>query len=133
MSNTEYINPACLGTPPGNFSWLTQSGNIIWLSGMVAVDAQGNLVGAGDAEAQTRQIYANVEAALKERGGSLNSLVKTVTYVVGREHLGPMSTVREGLKQKGVMTNMPASTLLLVAGLGSPDWLVEMDAVAVIA
>ena len=132
MSNAQYINPQCLAAPPGNFSWMTRSGNIVWLAGMVGIDKSGNIVGVGDAEAQTRQVYANVEAQLKEIGGSLNNLVKTVTYVVGREHVPGMARVRGGLRSEGKMTNMPASTLLIVAGLQDPDYLVEMDAVAVI-
>ncbi len=132
MSKVEYVNPAALCAPPGNFSWLTQSGNIIWLSGMVAVDRSGAFIGEGDVEAQTQQIYANVDAALRERGGSISNLVKTVTYVVGRENLGPMQRVRAAWKQSGKLTNLPASTLLLVAGLASPEYLVEMDAVAVV-
>lgn len=132
MPDAQYINPKCLAEPPGNFSWMTRSGNIVWLAGMVGIDKSGNIVGAGDSEAQTRQIYANVEAQLKEIGGGLDNLVKTVTYVVGRENVPGMSRVRGGLRKDGKMTNMPASTLLIVAGLQDPDYLVEMDAVAVI-
>ncbi len=132
MESAAYINPACLCPPPGNFSWLTQYENIIWLSGMVAVDKSGQIVGLGDAEQQARQIYTNVELALKERGASLDNMVKTVTYVVERENLPGVQRVRAGLRDAGAMNNLPASTLLLVAGLASPDYLVEMDAVAVI-
>ena len=120
MSKPQYVNPASLARPPGNFSWLVQqSENIVWLAGMVAVDRNGEVVGKGDAEKQTLQIYDNIEAALKERDASLANLVKTMK-------------VRPLLRQQGRLPNLPASTLLLVAGLQSPDYLVEMDAVAVL-
>jgi len=132
MKQAQYINPAALAPPPGNFSWLTRHGDVVWLSGMVAVDASGKIVGIGDAEQQARQIYANIDVALIELGAGLDNLVKTVTYVVGRSHLAGVQRIRAGLRKAGRMNNMPASTLLLVAGLASEDYLVEMDAVAVL-
>lgn len=132
MPKAQYINPGCLPKPPGNFSWLVQSDNVIWLAGMVGIDKNGEVVGKGDSEKQTMQIYENIEAALQERGASLANLVKTVTYIAGREHMAGSMKVRPLLRQQGRLPNLPASTLLLVAGLQSPDYLVEMDAVAVL-
>lgn len=133
MSQVQYINPASIAAPPGNFSWIVQHGDVLWFSGMVAIGKSGEFVGAGDSEKQARQIYENIEAALKERGGSLDSLVKTVTYVVGREHQPGVQRVRKSLRETGRLTKMPAGVLVLVAGLASEEYLVEVEAVAVIA
>lgn len=130
--HAEYINPDCLPKPRGNYSWLVQSEKIVWLSGMTAVGSDGKVTGIGDAEKQTAQIYDNIEAALKERGGSLSNIVKRVIYVVGRENIAPMTRVHPVLKQSGRVAQMPASTLVLVSGLQSEDYLVEIDVVAVL-
>jgi len=130
--HANYINPDCLPKPRGNYSWLVQSEKTVWLSGMVALGDDGKVVGVGDAEKQTQQIYDNIEAALKELGGSLSNIVKRVIYVVGRENIAGMTRVHPMLKQSGRVAQMPASTLVLVSGLQSEDCIVEIDVVAVL-
>jgi enamine deaminase RidA (YjgF/YER057c/UK114 family) len=129
---TKYINPASLPKPRGNYHWLVQSDKIVWLSGMVALNKEGVFVGKGDVERQTYQIYDNIEAALKECGGTLSNIVKRVIYVVGRENVAGMARVHPALKEAGRIAQMPASTLLVVAGLETEDCLIEIDVVAVL-
>ena len=87
MVARRYTNPASVCAPPGNFSWVAQAGKTIYLAGQVGIDRDGNTVGKGDAAAQVRQAFLNIDAALKENGGSLDNIVKITTYVVGRENL----------------------------------------------
>jgi len=131
MRETKHIQPACLPPPTGNFTWAVQSEKTVYLSGQVGIDASGKLV-AKDAESQARQIYVNMEMTLKELGGNLNSLVRTAIYIVGRENIEAHRRVRRELVASGRMMKKPASTMLLVAGLAEEDWVVEVDAIAVL-
>jgi enamine deaminase RidA (YjgF/YER057c/UK114 family) len=86
------------------------------------------MVGKGDPEAQVRQIWHNIEAAVKSIGGTLSDVVKTTTYVTNISYGGAVRKVREEL----FATNPPTSTLLVVSGLASPDYMVEIEAIAVV-
>ena len=83
---------------------------------MVAQDENGNVVGEGDAEAQTRQIWHNIGVAVQAAGGSLADIVKTTTYVTGIEHGAAVRRVRGELFPQ----NPPTSTLLVVSELANP-------------
>ncbi len=89
----------------------------------------GRTVHVGDPEAQIREVWANLEKAVKAAGGSLRDIVKTTTYVVGAENLGRIRAVRMTLLPP---EGRPTSTTLVVAGLADPDLLVEVEAIAVI-
>ncbi|MSQ70280.1 MAG: RidA family protein [Betaproteobacteria bacterium] len=132
MAERLYINPKALPDPPGNFSWVTRSGNTLYLAGQVGIDASGKTIGIGDAEAQVMQAYRNIEATLKELGGSLNNLVKVVTFVVGKENMAAARKGRKAVGDSGMMTIKPASTLVVVAALADDSWLVEVDAIAIL-
>lgn len=132
MPQPEYFNPASAGPTPPRFSQVVRWGNIVWLSGQQARDESGNIVGPGDAEAQARQIFRRLENILKELGGDLNSIVKTVTYVVGRENIAARGKVLDELREAGIIKNLPASTVVLVSGFVAPESLMEMDCIAVI-
>ena len=89
MANSTYMNPSGIADPsPSGFTAVVKAGNTVYIAGMVAQDENGNVVGAGDTEAQTRQIWRNIEVAVKAAGGTLADIVKTTTYVTGIEH-GP--------------------------------------------
>jgi enamine deaminase RidA (YjgF/YER057c/UK114 family) len=87
------------------------------------------VVGKGDAEAQVRQVWRNIETAVKSVGGTLQNVVKTTTYVTNIQHAAAVRQVRNELFRA---SNPPTSTLLVVAGLASPDYMVEIEAIAVV-
>ena len=126
----EFINPQGLASPPNNiYNHVVKVGNTVYISGQVSRDLEGRTAHVGDAEAQIRQVWANLEIAMKAAGGSLNDIVKTTTYVVGRENLAKIRVARLALLPS---EDRPTSTTLVVAGLADPDLLVEVEAVAVI-
>ena len=126
----EFINPTDLATPPSNiYNHVVKVGNTVYIAGQLARDQEGRAMHVGDAEAQTRQVWANLETAVKAAGGTLADIVKTNTYIVGAENL---PKVRAGRLAVQPPEGRPTSTTVVVAGLADPDLLVEVEAIAVI-
>jgi enamine deaminase RidA (YjgF/YER057c/UK114 family) len=125
----QHLNPDDLSPPPGGiYSHVVVAGQTVYVSGQLARDGTGNLVGEGDAAVQYAQVWRNLLAALASAGAKPDDLVKTTTYVAGAAHL---AAVREARVALG-LTDPPASTMIVVAGLADPRFLVEVDAIAVI-
>jgi len=102
----------------------------VHVGGQNAVDGSGNIVGKGDVAAQTEQVLANLRAALAAGGAGPEQVVKWNLLVVEGESLeAGFSAFRRAW---GNPTRPPAITMAFVAGLANPDYLVEMDAVAVV-
>ena len=100
----------------------------VYLRGQVGTDLEGNLVGLGDPAAQADQAMANVEQLLREAGSDLSHIVKTTIYITDPRYREPVyRTV--GRRLRGVH---PVSTGLVVSGLAQPEWLMEIDVIAVI-
>ena len=100
----------------------------VYLRGQVGTDLEGNLVGLGDPAAQADQAMANVEQLLREAGSDLSHIVKTTIYITDPRYREPVyQTVGRWLR--GVH---PVSTGLVVSGLAQPEWLMEIDVIAVI-
>ena len=129
MGKTVY-NPPTLCPPFGIFSnaVLADPGRTFFISGQVAVDARGNLVGKGDIRLQTRQVLRNVQAALDAVGGAWEDIACINVFLVDMEHLQAVHEVRSEFWTD----RYPASTLVQVAGLVHPDYLIEINATAVI-
>jgi enamine deaminase RidA (YjgF/YER057c/UK114 family) len=125
---SQYINPDTLSRSRG-YSQVVKAASTVYIAGQVSAGSDGNVVGKGDPEAQVRQVWRNLEAAVKAAGGTLQHVVKTTTYVTNIQYAAAVRKVREELFQS---LNPPTSTLLVVAGLASPDYLVEIEAIAVI-
>ena len=107
---------------------VVRAGNILLLRGQVGTDFDGKLVGLGDAEAQTDQALRNVQQLLEEAGSCLEHICKITIYLIDRGYRDPVyRTVGKWLK--GVF---PVSTGVVVAGLAKPEWLMEIDVIAVI-
>lgn len=105
-----------------------RAGNTVYVRGQVGTDFAGNLVGLGDPAAQAAQAMKNVKQLLAEAGSDLSHVVKTTTYITDPRFREPV--YREvGKWLKGVF---PISTGLVVAGLAQPEWLMEIDVIAVI-
>lgn len=103
-------------------------GETVHIAGTTGTNDAGQLVGIGDAEAQTRQIMHKIEAALQEAGASLPDVVRTRMYVVNRDDAEIVARVH-GEFFRDIR---PASTLVIVAGLLEPEMLVEIEAEAII-
>jgi len=105
-----------------------KAGNTIYVRGQVGTDFEGNLVGLGNPQEQAEQAMKNVKQLLEEAGSDLSHIVKTTTYITDPRFREPV--YREvGKWLKGVF---PISTGLVVAGLAQPEWLMEIDVIAVI-
>jgi enamine deaminase RidA (YjgF/YER057c/UK114 family) len=128
----QYLNPDSLNKNPAFTNVVVVSGpaKTIYIGGQDAVDASGNIVGKGDLKAQTEQILKNIQAALAAGGAQPEHVVKWNVYVVQGQ------SVQEGLAAFqsvwGNRPNPPAISVLFVAGLAHPDFLAEMDAIAVV-
>ena len=107
-----------------------RAGDTIYLRGQIGQDLDTReSVGIGDVEAQAEQAMANIEMLLKEAGGSLEHIVKVVVYLTDARFREPVYRVM-GRWLKGVY---PVSTGIVVSALARPEWLVEIDATAVVS
>ena len=104
-------------------------GRVVHLTGQVAWDADEEIVGRGDVGSQTEQCFDNIARVLGEVGGCLADLVSVTTYFVDRTHLPAIQAVRAA---RFPPPGAPVSTSVMVVGLGHPDFLVELTAVAVV-
>ena len=102
---------------------------MLFISGQVALDASGKLLGAGDFRAQAEAVFANIGLALADAGTDFHHLVKLGMYLTDMAHLPVLRQVRDRYID---LDSPPTSTLLGVSGFFHPDILVEIDAVAVI-
>jgi enamine deaminase RidA (YjgF/YER057c/UK114 family) len=128
-----FINPPELCP---TFGWThvatMTGGKTIYVSGQVSVNERGEIVGRGDLRAQTRQAFENVRLALAAAGATFQDVVKTNLYVVGLKS-DHVPIIREVRSQYVRTDHPPVSTLVGVAALVGPDWLIEIEAVAVLA
>jgi len=124
------MNPPGLSTPTG-YSHIVSArgGRTVYIAGQVALDAKGQLVGEGDLAAQTRQVFANLETALKAAGASFNDVVKTNYYL---RDAGQVQVIRD-VRSKYFTKELPASTLVEVSRLANPGFLIEIEVIAVVA
>ncbi|MEO3388806.1 RidA family protein [Mesorhizobium sp. CAU 1741] len=123
MTDRQNLNPSGM-TFPG-MSQGVAKGDLIHISGQVSLDA-GKVVGIGDAAAQARQCFANIEAVLSLAGATLNDVVALRCYLVEAEHYAHYASVKNTLFEG----NPPCGTAVIVKSLLSPDFLMEVEAVA---
>lgn len=102
----------------------------IFVSGQVARDLDADTVGAGDIVAQTEQVMKNLQVALRAEGAELSDLVKVTVYTTDLRYAPEIDKVR--MRYFVARDRLPASTLLEVSKLAHPDYLVEIDGVAVV-
>jgi enamine deaminase RidA (YjgF/YER057c/UK114 family) len=128
----QYINPETLNINPAFTNVVIASGPVktIYVGGQDAVDASGKIVGKGDFKAQTEQVLQNIQAALAAGGAQLEHVVKWNLYIVQGQSLQEGFEVFQ--RTWGKRPNPPAISAMFVAGLAHPDYLLEMDAIAVV-
>ena len=102
------------------------AGTLLFVAGQIAQDPDGNLVGRGDIEAQAVQVFENLQAVLKAGGASLNDVVKLTTYTTNVAHRAKIAEVRA----RYFTSYFPPNTFLVVASLATPDYLLEIEAIA---
>jgi len=132
MGGVEHVNPEGMLRSPAFTQAVVVRGphRVVYVGGQDGVDASGRVVGRGDIRAQTEQALRNLRRALEACGAGLEHVVKWNVYVVQGQPLEPGYEVF--LREWGGRPNPPAITLVVVAGLAHPDFLVEIDAVAVV-
>jgi reactive intermediate/imine deaminase len=123
-------NPPALSKPTGYTHIVEVTGptKTIYISGQIAFDKDGKLVGAGDMKAQAEQVFKNLQAALEAAGAKFTDVVKMNSYITDMSKIQAVRDVRA--RYFGEVT--PASTFVQVAGLVRPDLLLEIEVVAVV-
>ncbi len=128
----QFINPPTIAAPRGYTHVVTAtSGTMVFISGQVAFNVNGELVGTGDLRAQTQQVYENLKNALAAAGATTADVVKLNTYVVDFKPTD-LAAIREVRAQYFPFENMPASTLVGVQALAFDGFLIEVEAVAMV-
>ena len=129
---TTRLNPGGVAKPVGTYSHSVrvETADATWIhvSGQIASNLDGNLVGSGDLGAQTRQVFENLKAILEANGATFADVVKIGTYVTT---LDDFAVVRE-VRAEYLTTEPPASTAVQVVALVVPDAMIEVDLVAVV-
>lgn len=123
----EILNPDSVH-PTAGYSHAAKAGTTVYIAGQIAKDRQGNVVGAGDIRAQARQVYTNLKAVAEAAGGGLQHVVKMTTYLTDPRFIDPWREVRAEFFGEP----MPPNTLLVIDGLVTPEFLIEVEAVAVL-
>jgi enamine deaminase RidA (YjgF/YER057c/UK114 family) len=132
MSSVEHLKPEGLHHNPAFSQAIAVSGShrTIYVGGQDAVDEHGQIVAQGDIGAQTRQAFANLRRALAAGGADLEHVVKWTLYVVEGQPMEPgFAAFQEAW---GARSNPPTITMAFVAALAHPDFLIEIDAIAVV-
>ncbi len=116
--------------PTLGYSQAVRAGNLLFVSGQVAVDERGETVGIGDPKTQAERVFENLRATLAAAGADLASVAMMRTYATS---LGFLRQIREDRRQAfGPTGHFPASTFVVITSLAKPEYLVEIEAVAVI-
>jgi 2-iminobutanoate/2-iminopropanoate deaminase len=116
--------------PVANYKMATrqEGGQLLYISGQVARDIDGNVVGKRDMRTQARQVFQNLRQVLQAAGGDFKDLMKITTYITNIEDFPALAEVRSAVFQG----ELPASTLIVVKSLFNPDFLIEVEGVAAI-
>ena len=126
-----HINPKGIPKSPAYTQVVAaKPGTVLWISGQVAQNSKGEVVGKGDLKAQLGQVWENVKLSLAGGGATFQDVVKITTYIV---NFNPsmLADIREA-RSKFIGGEPPASTLVGVQALASEAWLVEIEVMAVV-
>jgi enamine deaminase RidA (YjgF/YER057c/UK114 family) len=127
QTNVRFINRA-----PAGYSHVVEvkGGRTLYISGQIATDKDGNLVGRNDFPAQVKQVFENLEARLKEGGASFKDVVKLNYYLTDASGVQAVRDIRNNYINT---ESPPASTLVVVKQLVREEYLIEVEAVAVVS
>ena len=127
--NVQYLNPPTLSSPTGYTHVVEVTrGRTIYISGQVSLDKSGNVVGKGDFAAQTTQVFENLKTALAAAGATFDNVVKVTTFITDMVHRPALASIRSKYYGK----NPPASTLVQIGKLALEDFMIEIEAIAVV-
>ena len=127
--SVRYLNPETLSVPPGYTHVVeVRGGRTVYISGQVPLDKAGNVVGVGDFAAQTTQVFENLRLALASVGATFDNVVKNNMYVTDMSNIQTLRDIR--VKYYG--KNAPASTLVQIGRLARPEFMIEIELVAVL-
>ena len=126
-------NPATLSKPNG-YSHVAEvmSGRTVYIAGQVSLDQSGHVAGKDDFRAQVEQVFANLNEAVKGAGGSMKDVIKLNYFCVDRVDRNLIAAVRETRDRYVNTQSPPVSTFVFVSSLVRPEWLIEIEAVAVV-
>ncbi|MFH1673769.1 MAG: RidA family protein [Pseudomonadota bacterium] len=122
----EAIVPRGWKKPAAPYSPATKKGNMVFTAGQVSLNEKGELVGPGDIKAQTRQVLENIRACLEAAGAEMEDVVMTNVFLTDVANYGGMNEVY----QKYFLDNPPARACVITA-LVKPEWMVEIEVIAV--
>jgi enamine deaminase RidA (YjgF/YER057c/UK114 family) len=127
--NHSYVNPAELTKPTG-YTHVVKSapGRTIYISGQIAFDKDGKVVGVGDFRAQTMCVFENLKVALAAAGATFDHVVKLTTFITDMKNAPILREIRTHYFGK----NPPAGTLVQITGLVIPELMIEIEAAAVV-
>jgi enamine deaminase RidA (YjgF/YER057c/UK114 family) len=129
-SSTRFLNPPTMPQPFGYTHVVeTRGGRTIYISGQVAFDVADNVIGLGDLQAQTTQVFNNLEAALESVGASFDQVVKLTYFLLDISQIPVVRSVRD---QYVNTQQPPASSAVEVRRLFRDELLIEVEAIAVI-
>ena len=131
----DIYNPESMAKPLGLYCHVARSkaDEYVYIAGQVSLDRAGKVVGQNDFEAQLRQTYENLRAALESAGAGFGNVVKYTTYLTRKQDLPEYRAVRNELYEELYADgNYPPNTLLVVDGLVNDDLLVEIEAIVAI-
>jgi 2-iminobutanoate/2-iminopropanoate deaminase len=108
------------------YSHAAKAGGLVFVAGQIAQDPEGALVGRGDIEAQAVQVFENLKAVLASVGATFDDVVKMTTYTTSLAYRAKIAEIRARYCQR----YFPPNTFLVVASLATPEYLLEIEAVA---
>lgn len=133
MAQIRILNPDTLGKPLGQYSQIARvnASELLFIAGQLATDRDGEIVGAGDFEAQCVQVFANIEAALRSAGAGFGNVAQFTTYLVHSQDVPKFRNYRlrefPGMFANGIY---PPNTLLIIDRLVQEPFLIEVQTIA---
>ncbi len=128
VKTVRIVNSEKIAGTDGTWAQCTRKGNLLFISGQVALDAQGNIVGRNDFKAQAKQVLDNLVTMLEEGGGSLEDLMMITVFVTDMSNRPIFAKVRDSYFRK----NPPSSTIVEIKRLFMDELLIEVNGIAVL-